>query len=725
MGLETIAIIAAVAISVGTAAYAAVVSSKSQSKQKQEIGNIQVTRAEEGQVIPMVYGTVRVPGSIIWYGNVKYYPIKAKGGKGGGGGGGTSGYSVYIDAHLVLCEGKITLEEIYKDEEVYDYNASLTFNDGTTSSYVEYAEFSTKLPGVAHVYFQNWFLGENQYSPPSMSFKVKRVLTTPLYSYVTTGENPSCVIYDILTKAGATCDTASFQEVANYYNSVDWGLNLCFDSQQEVEKILETVFSHLELVLYKENDIYYLRQTHSVGLVDTIDERDLKDFSFTRLAYNQIFCDLAANYKDENNTDRTVRLVNEAVCSITGEIKNHSYELKGFNNLDVVKARFTEIFDIETYPFAEVSFKVSLSYYHLLPGDLIEISVSSIGMTKQFLISKIIKNPFAGYIEITARERASLTEGEYNPGEPGWIEEDFSPVDLSNVSVIPIKYGTYRNFTGKIALLILPVKETGKEYGYDVYFSRDGISYEFQKTAFMFAYSGLLSEGYTSDTYTIDDQIGILVNYTDLYPLDDITRIELFTTTRIIVVDSEIMKFQIAVEEGANQRLLGILRDKKENHSESSIVYFTEVSDNVIEVPVIETCYLKICPRTRRGILDISEATEICITPEYKIEPPGLIKATRSGSNITIEVYPNTQSASGCGYGDANIVTDSIPHPFSFEGNILLTYDDWATTISQNTTIYQFTEAGEATVKVKQQAYGLISDEKQVVVEVEDGEYFS
>ena len=83
MGIETAIIVGLLVGGIMTGVSLALMP-KSKQNMKHNLNELQVTRAEEGQTIPIVYGTVRVPGSIIWYGNFFTKKIKAAGSKGGG-----------------------------------------------------------------------------------------------------------------------------------------------------------------------------------------------------------------------------------------------------------------------------------------------------------------------------------------------------------------------------------------------------------------------------------------------------------------------------------------------------------------------------------------------------------------------------------------------------------------------------------------------------------------
>ena len=733
MGIETAIIVGLVVGGVMMGVSLALMP-KSKQKMKQDISTLQITRAEEGQVVSLVYGTVRVPGSIIWYGNMLTKRIKPAGSKGGSSSSGNESYDVYIDTHLVLCEGKITLDNIYKDEEEYDYDASLTFNDGTTELMYPYAEFATKLPGIAHVYFRKWYLGANGFSVPSLSFKVTRIVEgCPITSTVTTGENPAVIVWDLLRRTGATIDEDSFIEAAKIFNLKNIGLNLVFDSQQEISKMLEKIFAHVDLVLYSQNGIYYLKELLTPQLTTAtphILENEVADLIFSRVAYNQVLNDFAANYVDANNTQRTIRLINEAIYDIVGEHKNHSFDFTGFNSEDVVKLVLSEKVKRESYPTSEVKFQTSLKYYELILGDIFRLSYSPWGMVeKPYRVQAIRKNPFENKIEITGREYIpyNFLEVYYNVGKPLWQDIDLTPQALDSVYAVNFRYGKYRDWTvGKIPVLIAPAKKTLQELGYDVYYSLDGIAYHYLQTCYGYFYSGTLKEAYPETTYTIDDQQGILIDFDDgNFPLDNITRGELFSSQRVIIIGNEIMKFQTATEEGDYFRLLGVVRgDTKTAHNIDDVVIIGNIDDSVVYLPIATKIWLKICPRTARGVLDLADVTAIEFTPNTKLDTIERLKATRSSDEITLEIWPNINANRGCGIGSADVICDTVPHPFSFTGSFILTIgiND---PIAINTTKYDYTLSGEHNISLVQQYAGLQTVAKTLTIGADDGEYIS
>jgi len=69
------------------------------------LGPLGFTAAHQGQVLPVVYGRTRIPGTILWYGDVV---AGEAGKKGSGGGGKKSGDSANWGLGVALCEGRVS-----------------------------------------------------------------------------------------------------------------------------------------------------------------------------------------------------------------------------------------------------------------------------------------------------------------------------------------------------------------------------------------------------------------------------------------------------------------------------------------------------------------------------------------------------------------------------------------------------------------------------------------
>jgi hypothetical protein len=127
----------AIAIAAGVAAYVMASNIEQEFHPPDPRGDLSATTVREGDPIPVIFGTVRCPGTLLWYGNVTSEAVysEAEGGKGGGGGGQVfEGYNYYADVWEAICAGgAVELIETYVNDNKYRtiQASDTTWNDGT------------------------------------------------------------------------------------------------------------------------------------------------------------------------------------------------------------------------------------------------------------------------------------------------------------------------------------------------------------------------------------------------------------------------------------------------------------------------------------------------------------------------------------------------------------------------------------------------------------------
>lgn len=105
--------------------------------------DLRIQSSTYGQMVPIVFGTVRLAGNVIWASEVREISTTtsqtAGGGKGGGGASQTvttTNYSYFVDAAFLLCEGEIAaVRRIWTNGELkYDVSASATTSSVAASA---------------------------------------------------------------------------------------------------------------------------------------------------------------------------------------------------------------------------------------------------------------------------------------------------------------------------------------------------------------------------------------------------------------------------------------------------------------------------------------------------------------------------------------------------------------------------------------------------------------
>lgn len=105
--------------------------SKGQTTEGPKLDDLSVQTSTYGSAIPLLYGTMRTAGNVIWSTNLKEtrHEQHQRGGKGGGGGGSTQiSYTYSVSFAVGLCAGPVsTVRRIWADTKlIYDATASNT-----------------------------------------------------------------------------------------------------------------------------------------------------------------------------------------------------------------------------------------------------------------------------------------------------------------------------------------------------------------------------------------------------------------------------------------------------------------------------------------------------------------------------------------------------------------------------------------------------------------------
>ncbi|WP_207000754.1 phage tail protein [Trinickia mobilis] len=216
---------------------------------------IRVQTSQYARPIPIVYGTNRVTGNIIWYGNFQAIPHnQASGGKGGGGGSGSTSYTYTAAVAIGLCHGTTTgIGKVWSSNSITNTLALGLTQFAGTQPQTPWGYLTTNFPSqalsyanIAYVVHPNFDLGSSP-SLPNLSFEVIGKLTA-----VVGDVSPEQVLYDYLSNSiyGAGMKTAWFGDWTQY-NNYCFAMGLLFspvyDSQsqamQNVKDLLDATNS--------------------------------------------------------------------------------------------------------------------------------------------------------------------------------------------------------------------------------------------------------------------------------------------------------------------------------------------------------------------------------------------------------------------------------------------------------------------------------------------------
>ncbi len=174
----------------------AVFGSETVRREGSRMADLSVQVSTYGKMIPLVYGSVRIAGNVIWSRPIKETATtttsKAGGGKGGGGGTKVSStnYSYSVSLAIAICEGPVTgILRAWADAQQLDlsqgtYRIYYGDEEQLPDPYIESFEGVGKTPayrGMAYVVIEDFPLADFGNRIPNFTFEVKRKLQFPDY----------------------------------------------------------------------------------------------------------------------------------------------------------------------------------------------------------------------------------------------------------------------------------------------------------------------------------------------------------------------------------------------------------------------------------------------------------------------------------------------------------------------------------------------------------------
>ncbi|MBS7620975.1 hypothetical protein KEJ32_02515 [Candidatus Bathyarchaeota archaeon] len=703
-------------------------------KKPASLADFKISQVQEGAPVPIVYGTVTIPGTITYYGNLKVEEVKqkARGGKGGGGSKEvTTGYRYYIDMWQVIAEGKIELLDVYLDNDETkkpSYSAQI-FNDGTQDMYPTELELANRLKGVAHIYWRGFFVGENRTHVPTVYFKVKRVLNTGLpHENLNNGSNPAAVVYELLTKYGnipvSDINLQSFISASQYYAQKGWGINYVITSTREIRDVINEILIAVDSFLdYDEQGRITIKILRKEDVKIATIEDDFIEFSLAKQAWNTLPNHFVATCV-ENGVEKALILENQAAKLYAQQIIRKEYDLTMFD-FNTAASRLADIMKRESYPKMTLNVKVPIRWAWLRVGDVVEIKNTELGLRGEFRVVSVSEPKFTDNdVELTLLQHTgAIFDSHYTmPPASVWTPPPKTLQNFTRIRVIELDYDELPRY------LVLVNREVGYEEGYAVFISYDNQTYNYLTTLTTFSVAGTIQNTYPDNTYDIDDDVGVIFRPYKLFedmPLS-VSRKNLFTEQRLLVINNELMLFQNVAPYGdTDYRITGIVRGvlhtTKATHNTNSQAFIAPIYNNILTIDATSTFYLKLVPVGRGQVGDISQAQVITITPQLRSRTPkpiSRIRAFRQGSNVYIDVH--VKDKRGAGVLNADAYTDT--YPFDFDGTLYISLDgvNWEV---KDTANFVINNSNAFTLRVKHFKDGRYSQERSIYIPTTDGEY--
>lgn len=151
----------------------------------QQLNSISVDRSRYGDPVPLVYGTQRIPATLLWYGAFTVIPQSQQSSGKGGGGAQITGYLYTASCVMGLCEGPITaVRQVFKDKAITTYAAEgLSLFTGAGGQ-AAWSYLTTNFPSQAVPYDHTAYFGAQNLSLgssaalPNYTYEVQGFLAT-------------------------------------------------------------------------------------------------------------------------------------------------------------------------------------------------------------------------------------------------------------------------------------------------------------------------------------------------------------------------------------------------------------------------------------------------------------------------------------------------------------------------------------------------------------------
>lgn len=225
-------------------------------------GGLNLQTSQLGISVPVIYGTQKVSGNLIQYGNFTANEQRSDAGKGGGGSV-VTGYDYHVDLAWGICmsppDRRKTILNVWVGADPVAASAYIIYDGSQTEANSWMAGFTERPPvwkNLCWVYMPDYSLGNSPYIP-QFTFEVEDV----------GGANPDMlpadISYDVLTNdlyglglSTTYIDAAAKSITNNYCLTNDLLVSMIFNSQISVLDVLRHVVQHHDgYITYKDGKI--------------------------------------------------------------------------------------------------------------------------------------------------------------------------------------------------------------------------------------------------------------------------------------------------------------------------------------------------------------------------------------------------------------------------------------------------------------------------------------
>lgn len=662
------------------------------SKQAEPLARIQLQTSSYGNPLPIVYGTQRVTGNLIWYDEFKSEKHEKKENVGKGGGEVSSvEYSYSACIMLALCEGPISaFHRVWRDKDVFVSPSPAGFEanfHGARSAPTPWAHLTSVHTAKAIGYAGTAWIAAAKLDLPNAELRNHSIEVegfAALYPHTYTepaprsnvqtnyDAHPTDIITDLLTSVdyglgwdasrlvmNVGTDGTTSSSFTHYVHALGFYLSLVLSEQATALDIVggllaatnsAAVWSQGQLKFLPYGDTAAtgnsftftpnLTVQYSLTIEDFLPVADMDPIQVERSnlqdTYNSVpveFTDRTQDYKSS-----VVEDPDQADAEAYGVRKAAPISAKFVTRSDVALALSRLAAQRSIWIRNTYKFKLPQRYILLEPMDLVELTEPKMGLDAQVVRIKSISEDDEGNFEVEAEEWpfGIGTHVRYTPQIGDGTANDFN-VDPGNANAPIGLVPTLQLTKGDLEFWL--VTSGGPQWGgAEVWVSDDNTTFAFAGTAFAAVYGTItsnISSGASTIPVDLSTSSGTLASTTAAGATDDLTR---------MWIDGEVFSYQTATLTGANAySLTGVLRARQSTTAASHLsgAEVIRLNENVFTHPLAysrlgQTLYVKLVSFNKVG----GAKQDISLLSSYSFAIPSAPAILPAPTSVTIAISP-------------------------------------------------------------------------------------
>lgn len=267
----------------------------------------------------------------------------------------------------------------------------------------------SKYPGICHIVFVQFYIGDDNAVPPRFSFVVKNLTKnlSEAYSVMQNGKdlNPMEIVYTLLTERwglggldSSLIDIDNFLAAAQSLYTTGLGMSLIVSGEKTIKQVLEECMRNCDGVLYQDPvtdkiKVKLIRNDYDLEELLVLDESniigDLDDFG--RTTWEETFNQVRVNFqsRDFNYQSQVIVAQDFANINYNNKIKSTTYNAPGIKDSGAAVYIGSKQLELLSSPILKCNFKANRIAKDLRPGDVFILNWSPYNMTNA--VMRVVK----------------------------------------------------------------------------------------------------------------------------------------------------------------------------------------------------------------------------------------------------------------------------------------------------------------------------------------------